>query len=77
VPSFEISLPDLKTSGPILQGFIGPSRELHLSARAKRASRRKFEAVLAKVPDLEPEEFDRLPAGTGRRSRKKDGSRHR
>jgi predicted aspartyl protease len=28
VPSFEVSLPDLKTSGPILQGFIGPSREL-------------------------------------------------
>jgi hypothetical protein len=26
--SFEISLPDLKTSGPVLQGFIGPSREL-------------------------------------------------
>ncbi len=28
MPSFEISLPDLKTSGPIVQGFIGPSREL-------------------------------------------------
>jgi hypothetical protein len=28
LPSFEISLPDLQTSGPILQGFIGPSREL-------------------------------------------------
>lgn len=28
MPSFEISLPDLKSSGPILQGFVGPSREL-------------------------------------------------
>jgi hypothetical protein len=28
--------------------------------RAKRGSREKFEAVLAKVPDVEPEEFDRL-----------------
>ena len=28
MPSFEISLPDLQTSGPIIQGFIGPSREL-------------------------------------------------
>ena len=28
MPSFEISVPDLRTVGPILQGFIGPSREL-------------------------------------------------
>ena len=28
MPAFEISLPDLQTSGPIIQGFIGPSREL-------------------------------------------------
>lgn len=28
MPSFEISLPDLQTSGPIIQGFLGPSREL-------------------------------------------------
>jgi predicted aspartyl protease len=28
LPSFEISLPDLLASGPIFQGFIGPSREL-------------------------------------------------
>jgi ssDNA-binding replication factor A large subunit len=41
----------------------------YLSARAKRASRRKFEAVLAKVPDVEPEDFDRLPAKTRRRTR--------
>ena len=33
----------------------------YLQARAKRASRRKFEAVLKTVPDVEPQKFDRLP----------------
>ena len=28
MPSFEISLPDLKTTGPVLQVFVGPSREV-------------------------------------------------
>ena len=32
----------------------------HLKERAQRGSREKFEAVLAKVPDAEPEEYDRL-----------------
>jgi hypothetical protein len=44
--------------------------EEYLQARAKRASRRKFEAVLAKVPDVEPDESDRIPA-TARRTRRK------
>ena len=43
--------------------------EEYLGARAKRASRRKFDAVLAKVPDTEPDESDRLP----RTRRKKRG----
>ena len=33
---------------------------LALENRARRASRAKFEAVLAKIPDVEPEERDRL-----------------
>lgn len=33
----------------------------YLQERAKRGSRKAFEAVLAKVPDVEPAEFDRLP----------------
>ena len=33
----------------------------YLRERARRGSRRLFDAVLAKVPDVEPEEFDRLP----------------
>ena len=32
----------------------------HLKERAKRGSREKYEAVLAKVPDVELEEYDRL-----------------
>lgn len=32
----------------------------YLEQRAKRGSREKFEAVLAKIPHVEPEEYDRL-----------------
>ncbi len=32
----------------------------YLEERAKRGSRQKFEAVLANVPDVEPEVYDRL-----------------
>ena len=32
----------------------------YLEERAKRGSRTKYEAVLAKVADVEPEEYDRL-----------------
>jgi hypothetical protein len=35
--------------------------EDYLAARAKRGSRRKFEAVLRTVPDVEPSGNDRLP----------------
>ena len=35
--------------------------ESYLQERAKRGSREKYEAVLAKVPDIEPEPRDRLP----------------
>ncbi len=34
--------------------------ETYLAARAKRGSRQKFEAALAQVPDVEPDEADRL-----------------
>ena len=43
--------------------------EEYLEERAKRGSRRRFAAVLAKVPDVEPEETDRLPKAV--RSRKR------
>jgi predicted transcriptional regulator len=44
--------------------------EEYLEARAKRASRRKFEVVLATVPDVEPDDSDRIPV-TPRTSRRK------
>jgi uncharacterized protein (DUF1778 family) len=34
--------------------------EEYIEARAKRASLKKFQKVLKKVPDLEPEDYDRL-----------------
>jgi predicted transcriptional regulator len=43
----------------------------YLQERAKRGTRKKFEAVLAKVPDREPEAFDRLPNQRMERTRKK------
>ena len=46
--------------------------EEYLSTRAKRASRRKFEAVLAKVPNVEPDASDRIPAARRRARRRKD-----
>ena len=44
--------------------------EEYLSERANRGSRRKYLAALAKVPDAEPRETDRMPepgTRTGRR----------
>lgn len=34
--------------------------EEYLDERARRGSREKYEAALARVPDVEPEEHDRL-----------------
>jgi len=34
--------------------------EEYIERRSKRASREKFQAVLNKVPDVEPEDHDRL-----------------
>ena len=42
----------------------------YLDARAKRASRRKFDAVLGKVADIQPEDVDRLPLGAVRQARR-------
>ena len=35
--------------------------EAYLEERAKRGSRANYEAAFAKVPDVEPEPYDRLP----------------
>lgn len=34
--------------------------EEYLQERARRGSRERFEAALAQVPDVEPEDYDRL-----------------
>lgn len=47
----------------------------YLEERAKRGSRKKFEAVLAKVPDREPAAVDRLPDGRLERTITKRGRR--
>jgi predicted transcriptional regulator len=43
--------------------------EQYLEERAKRGSHRKFSAVLAKVPDIEPDEGDRLERPARKRKR--------
>jgi HicB family len=43
----------------------------YLQERAKRGNRKRFEAVLAKVPDRDPEALDRLPDRRGERIRRK------
>lgn len=63
-----ISINQLITSA-VAEKMSALMTEEYLAARAKRASRRKFEAALAKVPDVEPAEFDRLPSKTDKRIR--------
>jgi ubiquinone biosynthesis protein UbiJ len=43
----------------------------YIAERATRSSRKKFDAILAKVPDVEPEEADRIPDALRRAYRKK------
>jgi hypothetical protein len=35
--------------------------ENYLKDRAKKGNRAKYEAISAKVPDVEPEEYDKIP----------------
>ncbi len=48
-------------SSAVAEKMSAQMTEEYIAARAKRASRKKFEAVLAKIPDVEPEEADRIP----------------
>jgi S-adenosylmethionine synthetase len=45
--------------------------EEYLRTRAKRATRQKFDAVLARVPDVEPEASDRVAPAVRKVRRKK------
>ena len=41
--------------------------EEYFTARGQRASRAKFLAALAKVPDVEPEDYDKLEESTAKK----------
>ncbi|MBI3834098.1 MAG: toxin-antitoxin system HicB family antitoxin [Planctomycetes bacterium] len=49
--------------------------EEYIAERAKRGSRRRFEAALKGVPDVEPEPFDRLPRRSKFEVRRKKATR--
>ena len=67
-----VSINQLITSA-VAEKMSALMTEEYLRSRAKRGSRRKFETVLAKVPDVEPEGYDRLPRSSGKRPRKAAG----
>ena len=67
-----VSINQLITSA-VAEKMSALMTEEYLAARARRASRKKFDAALAKVPNVEPEEFDRLPVKSAKRSRKRAG----
>ena len=48
-------------SSAIAEKLSALMTENYLKERAKRGSRLKYEAILAKVPDAEPEPYDRIP----------------
>ena len=45
----------------VVEKMAGPLTEAYLEERAERGSRTKYEAVLAQVPDVEPDPSDRRP----------------
>ncbi|ALJ69102.1 MULTISPECIES: hypothetical protein [unclassified Synechocystis] len=69
--SLHKSLSDLATrDGISIDQFISSAiaekvsalmTENYLKERATRGSRLKYEAILSKVPDVEPEPYDRIP----------------
>lgn len=46
----------------IAEKIAALTTERYLKERASRANRASYEAVLAKVPDIEPELHDKLPS---------------
>jgi hypothetical protein len=46
---------------PIAEKLSALMTENYLKDRAGRGNREKYEAILAKVPDVEPEEYDKIP----------------
>ncbi|WP_434684160.1 toxin-antitoxin system HicB family antitoxin [Pseudanabaena minima] len=50
---------DQFVSSAIAEKIAALMTEGYLKERAKRGSRAKYEAILAKVPDVDPEVYDR------------------
>lgn len=49
-------------SSAVAEKLAALMTEEYLEARARLGTRKKFEAALRTVPDVEPEAFDRLPS---------------
>ncbi|MEH2259334.1 toxin-antitoxin system HicB family antitoxin [Nostoc sp.] len=45
----------------VAEKIVALTTEIYLGELAKLGSREKYDAVLAKVPDIEPESYDQLP----------------
>ena len=48
-------------SSAIAEKLSALMTENYLKERAERGNRLKYEAILAKVPDIDPEVYDRIP----------------
>jgi predicted transcriptional regulator len=58
-------------SSAVAEKLAALMTEEYLNQRAQRASKSKFDAVLAKIPAAPPSEGDELPEGYSKRSRKR------
>ena len=65
-----VSINQLITSA-VAEKMSAQLAQEYIAERAKRASRKKFDAILARVPDVEPEAADRIPDSLRRTRRKK------
>lgn len=52
---------DQFVASAVAEKIAALTTESYLAERASRASRAKYEAALAEVPDVEPEPYDKLP----------------
>lgn len=57
-------------SSAVAEKLAALMTEEYLEARARLGTRKKFEAALRTVPDVEPEAFDRLPNKASPRPRR-------
>jgi predicted transcriptional regulator len=57
-------------SSAVAEKMAALMTEEYLEERAKRGSRRRFAAVLAKIPDVEPDDGDRIARSARARKRR-------